>query len=130
MTDPRAEAEAKMGLEPVQQRTEERAHLVQQNAKRRVLYGGMATWKFHRDRLEALIAMEKRRDLAADGAKVTDKIVSEHVLTDPRMKSFIDAAEDEAVAYHIAEDAIQAVNDRGQRDTEIARSYAAEARFT
>lgn len=130
MTNPREESEAKMGVESVEALNAERAHLVQQNAKRRALYGSSATWKFHRDRLEALIALDKRRDLAADGTvKITDKLVAECVLVDPRMKQFMEAAEDEMVAYHIAEDAIAAINDRRQRDTEIARYAAGELRL-
>lgn len=119
-----------MGCEPIAQLLEERAQLVKQNAKRRALYGSTATWKFHRDRLEALIASEKRRTLAEDGLKITDKLVSELVLVDPRMKQFVENAEDEMVAYHTAEDAIDACNDRKQRDTEMNRYVAAEVRLT
>ena len=125
----REEVESRMGVEPVDQRTAERAFLVKQNAKRRALYGSTATWKFHRDRLEALIAMEKRRAAVAEGVKVTDKAIAEMVLTDDRMKAFIEAAEEEMVAYHVTEDQIEAIADRGQRDTEVARYVAGELRL-
>lgn len=125
---PRALHEARMGVESVEELTARRHALVSENAKREALYGS-GTWKFHRDRLEALIAIEKRRELATEGAKVTDKIVAEQVLTDPRMKAFMDATEDEMAEYHISADAIQAVNDTLLRDAAVARHTAAEARL-
>lgn len=125
----RSEAEARMQVESVDELTARRHAMVSENAKRRALYSSTATWKFHRDRLEALIAIEKRRELVAEGEKVTDKIVAERVLVDPRMKAFVDAAEDEMAEYHITEDAIQGINDTLMRDAAVARHVASEARL-
>ena len=80
---PRATHEARMGVESVDELTARRHALVSENAKRRAMYGA-GTWKFRRDRLQALIAIEKRQALAAEGARVTDKIVEELAVTDPR----------------------------------------------
>lgn len=124
----RVEHEARMGVESVEELTARRHALVAENATRRAMYGPTATWKFRRDRLEALIAREKRQELAML-PKVTDKMIAEAVLTDGRMERFHDGVDEEVAEYAITEDAIQALNDLLMRDAAIARHTAAEARM-
>lgn len=125
----REAVQARMNVQPVEELLEQRAHLIKQNSKRQALYGASSTWKTRRDMLSAMIALEVRRELATEGEKVTDKIVEAHVLTDQRFKAFIDATEDEIAAFHIAQDAIEAINDLLLRDAAIARHTAMEARL-
>ena len=117
-----------MGVESVEELTARRHALVSENAKRRAQYGSTATWKFRRDRLEALIAREKRKEMA-ELPKVTDKMIAEAVLVDPRMERFHDVVDEEMAEYAITEDAIQAINDLLLRDAAIARHTAAEVRM-
>ena len=128
MTNPRAEVQARMGVTDIDTMTAQRHALVAENAKRQALYGA-GTWKFHRDRLEALLAIEIRRELASKGEKVTDKIVAEQTLVHPKMLAFINATEDEMVEYEMGKDAIQGVNDTILRDAAIARHTSAETRL-
>lgn len=128
MTNPRAEVQVRMGVVDIDQQTATRHAMVSEQGKRLALYGS-GTWKYHRDRLEALIAIEKRRELATKGEKCTDKIVAELVLTDARMEVFMDATEAEMVEYELTKDAIQGVDDTILRDAAIARMTAAEVRL-
>lgn len=128
MTNPRAEVQARMGVIDIDTLTADRHALVSGMGKRIALYGS-GTWKFHRDRLEALLAIEIRRELATAGEKVTDKIVAERVLVHPKFKAFMDATEDEMVEYELEKDAVQGKNDIIMRDAGIARHVAAEARL-
>jgi hypothetical protein len=124
----RAEHEARMGVESIEELTARRDALVNENAKREAGYGSTATWKFRRDRLEALIAIEKRKEMA-HLPKVTDKMIAEAVLTDPRMERFHDVVDEEKIAYVMAQTAIDTIEKLIERDAQIARHVAAELRL-
>ena len=128
LADPRAEIQGRMGIQPIQELTTERATLVRQNAKRTALYSSSGTWKTRRDMLMAMIALEIRGKLTRDGEKATDSVVSAHVLTDARFKAFIDASEDEMAQFAISSDAIQGIDDTLLRDVAISRFLASEMR--
>src|SRR5690348_13958338 len=81
---------ADSGVSTLETLQAKRAALATANAALWARYGDGGTFSQKRDNLFALIAVEKRRDLEAEGKKVTEPMVDAAVRTDARYTSLIE----------------------------------------
>ena len=123
---PREEAESRMGVQPIRELTEQRAHLVRKVHKALALYGPAQTWKARRDSLLSLLRNEVRQAKREKGEKVTETEVSDLAAANPRFTSFIDEHEMAMALHEIDKDDLQAITDTILRDNGIVKFVIAE----
>lgn len=128
--DARAELEARIGIEPLESLLAERHELVQQVADLRARHGSFGTWGDLRKTELATIAQSIRARAIAETRKMTEAAIEEAAHADPRYVEFITDATRERARLTIAEDRIQAINDRIMRDQALARFVSAEAHLS
>lgn len=124
--DVRREVEQRMGIEPLDQLLAERAELVQKVADLRARHGPFGTWGDLRKTELATIAQSLRARAVRDNVKMTEAATTDAAHADPRYVEFVTEATRERSALTVAEDRIQAINDRIMRDQALARFMTAE----
>lgn len=125
----RADVEARIGIQPIEELLDERRTHVEKAASLRARYGPFGTWDHERKTRIAGIKATIRAQYARDGVKVTEAQLDDEAHGHPDYKDFIVQATRDRAEWIRAENKIQDVNDLIQRDAAIARHVAAEARL-
>lgn len=125
--DARQELEARIGIEPLESLLAERHELVQQAANLRARHAAFGTWGDLRKTELATIAQSLRARALKDNVKMTEAAVTDAAHADPRYIEFVIQATKERAQLTVAEDRIQAINERIMRDNALAKFVTAEA---
>lgn len=125
--DARQELEARIGIEPLESLLAERHELVQHVADLRARHGPFGTWGDLRKTELATIAQSLRARALKDNVKMTEAALTDAAHADARYIEFITEATKERARLTIAEDRIQAINERILRDNALAKFVTAEA---
>lgn len=120
---------ADSGVSTLEALQAKRAALATANAALWARYGDSGTFSQKRDNLFALIAVEKRRELEADGKKVTEPMVDAAVRTDSRYTSLIAEAEHERATFYLNNNAIKDLDEKMFRDNAVIRYLTTEPKL-
>jgi chorismate mutase len=123
---PMGDAEARLGIQPIEELLAERAHLVKQVADLRARFGPGGTWdalrKVEVSRIKAVIIAEAAREKIK--VRVEDMDVLAHA--DARYVSFVTMATQERGRWAILEDQIAGITETINRGQVVARFATAE----
>lgn len=125
--DVRREIESRIGLESLDHLLAERHELVQNVADLRARHGSFGTWGDIRKSQLAAIAQSIRAKALNATVKLTEAAIDDAAHADPRYVELVTAATRERAELTVAEDRIQAINERIMRDQVLARFVTAEA---
>lgn len=128
---PMAEAEARAGIQPVDELLDERATLIDKVAPLRAMYGSFGTWDAMRkillSQIKGRIRAEATRDKTA--RKLTNDQVDEEAHEDGEYIEFIaDSTKDRATWIRL-EAKVEAIDSKIMRGQAIVRFVSSEARL-
>ena len=120
---------ADSGVRTLESLQAQRAALATTNAALWARYGDGGTWKDKRENLFAVIAVEKRRDMEAEGKKVTEAMLEHAVRTDARYTRLIEEAEQQRTQFYLNNNAIKDLDEKMFRDNAIIRYLTTEPKI-
>lgn len=127
--NPMSDAEARMGVQPIDELLAEREALVRKAAPLAARYGSFGTWDARRKEMLALCALKVREEY--DGTdRLTDGKVDTLAHAHPDYTAFLIQSETEKARYLMIEDRIQGITERINRGQAVARYLTAELSLT
>lgn len=120
---------ADSGITALESLQAKRAALATTNAALWARYGDGGTFSQKRDNLYALIAVEKRLELEAQGKKVTEPMVDAAVRTDARYTALIAEAEQKRADFYLNNNAIKDLDEKMYRDNCVIRYLTNEPKL-
>jgi hypothetical protein len=128
-TSPMAEAEARLGIQPIDELLDQRRHLVDKVADLRAQYGSFGTFDHLRKIELARIAGLIRAQAVRDHMKMTAAEVDDATHDHPDYRDLITRATRERAQWVRLEAEIEAIDATINRGQAVARFAAAEARL-
>lgn len=128
-SNPRVDAELRLGIQPIHELQAERAALVNRHATLRTDHGTFGKWDAKRKVMLCTIKVSLRARYHASGVKTTESQLDDEAHAHPDYTAFITKTTLEADAWFNVENGIRNINETIERDNLLGRHATAETRM-